>query len=255
VIALAVGAALAAAVAWGAYRARVLSRDGAWAAFAVGAIVFGAGGWKGALVLFAFFLPSALLTRVGRERKRRLRGAEKPAPRNAWQVLANGGVAALCALAALRFGSIFSAAFAGAFAAASADTWATEIGTLARNRPVSILSLRPIETGLSGGVTLLGTAAMVAGALCVAVCARLLGVAPLIAVALGGVAGAAIDSLAGASLQALRWCPNCACECETARHECGAATTMRRGVSWIQNDVVNFTATLCGALVAALAAR
>ncbi|MGB7015894.1 MAG: DUF92 domain-containing protein, partial [Candidatus Cybelea sp.] len=73
--------------------------------------------------------------------------------------------------------------------------------------------------------------------------------------AIGGVAGALLDSLLGASLQALRWCPRCECECETSLHRCGTTTTMRRGIGWFQNDAVNFCATLGGALVAALVAR
>ncbi|MGB6412496.1 MAG: DUF92 domain-containing protein, partial [Candidatus Cybelea sp.] len=76
-----------------------------------------------------------------------------------------------------------------------------------------------------------------------------------LAVAIGGVAGALLDSLLGASLQALRWCPRCECECETSLHRCGTTTTMRRGIGWFQNDAVNFCATLGGALVAALVAR
>ncbi|HLY03987.1 MAG TPA: DUF92 domain-containing protein [Candidatus Cybelea sp.] len=250
-IRLAAGAALAAGVALAAYRARALSLDGAIAAFVIGTIVVGAGGWNSAAVLLAFFVPSALLTAVGRERKRSLRGTQQPAPRNAWQVLANGGVAALCAIAALGTSTAFNAAFAGAFAAASADTWGTEIGTLARRRPVSILTFRPIEAGLSGGVSLLGTLATIAGALCVAIVASLLRVAPLWPVAVAGVAGALLDSVAGASLQARQWCPACSCECETPQHYCGTPTTMRRGVRWIQNDAVNLMATLCGAIVAA----
>lgn len=255
-IRLAVGAALAAGISLAAYRVRALSFDGALAAFVVGTIVVAAQGWNSAAVLLAFFLPSALLTRMGRERKRSLRGTQEAAPRNAWQVLANGGVAALCAVAALAASAPFNAAFAGAFAAASADTWATEIGTLARRRPVSILTFRPMETGLSGGVTLMGTCAMIAGALCVAVVASLLRVAPLLPVVAAGIAGALLDSIVGASLQARQWCPRCLVECETPQHYCGTSTTIRRGVRWIQNDAVNLTATLCGAIVAgALVAR
>jgi uncharacterized protein (TIGR00297 family) len=255
VIRLALGAVLAAGVALAAYRARALSLDGAIAAFVVGTIVVDAGGWNSAAVLLAFFIPSALLTRMGSKRKRLLRGTQEPSPRNAWQVLANGGVAALCAIAALAAGSPLDAAFAGAFAAASADTWGTEIGTLAPRRPVSILTFGPIETGLSGGVTLLGSVATIAGALCVAVVASLLRVAPLWPVAVAGVAGALLDSILGASLQARQWCPTCSRECETPQHYCGTLTTVRRGVRWIQNDAVNLMATVCGALVAAALVR
>jgi uncharacterized protein (TIGR00297 family) len=246
------GVAFAALVAGLAYRTRALSASGAAAAFAVGAIVFGSGGWRAAAVLFAFFIPSTVLTQVGRTRKRAIAQAHGEASRNGWQVLANGGVAALCALLSARGNVAFAAAFAGAFAAASADTWGTEIGTLSRTGPVSILTLRPLPAGRSGGVTPLGLIATVGGTLCVAATATLVGIAPLWQVAAGGLIGAVFDSILGASVQALRWCEVCACECETHHHDCGATTVLRRGVKWIENDAVNFAATLCGALVAAL---
>jgi uncharacterized protein (TIGR00297 family) len=202
-------------------------------------------GWRGAAVLFAFFVPSALLSRRGSD----------GAPRSGWQVLANGAVAACCALLATRYDAPFSAAFAGAFAAASADTWGTEIGTRVAQTPISIITLRPVPVGRSGGITLWGSLATLGGASCVALVAAAVGVAPLLGVAAGGVAGALLDSVLGASLQALRFCPACARECETRRHGCGGPTQLRRGVSWIENDTVNFAATLCGALVAALIVR
>lgn len=247
----AVGVLLAAIVAIAAYRTRALSPSGAAAAFAIGALVFARGGWTGAAVLFAFFIPSTLLSRIGAERKRALAAGEQHGSRNGWQVLANGGVAALCILAGPAFGT----AFAGAFAAASADTLATEIGMLSRGAPRSILTLRPLRPGISGGVTLLGLVASIAGALFVASIASFTGYGPLLAVALGGVAGALLDSIAGATLQALRWCPACERDCETRRHACGSPTVLRRGVSWIENDVVNFLSTFSGAAVAYAAAE
>ena len=248
------GALFAALVALLAYRARALTRGGALAAFVVGAVVFGSGGWAAAAVLFAFFLPSTILSRIGMQRKRALSGTTTPAIRSAWQVLANGGIAAFCALLAIRGGAPFAAGFAGAFAAASADTWATELGMLSPRAPVSILTLRRLRPGRSGGVTPLGLAATLGGALCVALVAALAGKAPLRAVALGGITGALIDSVLGASLQALRWCPGCDREAETRLHYCGSATTLRSGMSWLENDGVNFVATLCGAIVAAVVA-
>jgi uncharacterized protein (TIGR00297 family) len=246
----AIGALLAAAIAVGAYRAHALSTSGAIAAFVVGALVFGATGLAGAAVLLAFFVPSTLLSRIGRARKIALRDVGKQGPRDAWQVLANGGVAALCALLAVRGDAGFAAAFAGAFAAASADTWGTEIGTLSRQAPVSILTFRRIPTGLSGGITTNGSLATIAGALCVAAVSTLVHVSAFWPVVAGGVAGAFFDSLLGASVQALRWCPQCAVACETNPHHCGSATTLRRGVAWLENDAINFAATLFGALVA-----
>jgi hypothetical protein len=47
------------------------------------------------------------------------------------------------------------------------------------------------------------------------------------------------------------YCRACARDCEAERHHCGAAAERRRGIVGFGNDMVNFTATLAGALVAA----
>jgi len=246
-------AALVAAVAW---RARALSASGAIAAFAIGTIVFGSKGWPGAAVLFAFFVPSVVLSRVGRKRKRAMLDVGKQGARDAWQVLANGGVAAACALPFFDgYAPLAAAAFAGAFASAAADTWGTEIGTLVRGAPRSILTLRPMAAGLSGGITPAGTLATFAGAAFVAAAAFATHVAAFVPVVAGGVAGALLDSVLGASVQALRWCPSCAIACETNPHHCGTATSLRRGRGWLENDAVNLAATLTGASVAGVLAR
>lgn len=246
-----IGVAFAGAVALLALRMRALTSSGALAAWIVGACVFGAGGWAFAAVLFAFFIPSTLLSRIGRARKRSLVDIGKHGARDAWQVVANGGMAALCAvLAAATHASAIAIAFAGAFAAASADTWGTEIGTLANMPPRSILTLKPLAPGLSGGVTLAGTLAEIGGACAVGLTAWALGVGMWWVIALGGFAGALADSVLGASLQELRYCPRCERACETDPHVCGSATTLRRGAAWMSNDAVNACATAIGALAA-----
>jgi uncharacterized protein (TIGR00297 family) len=255
VISIALAAVAAALVAAAALRAHALTRGGAVAAFAVGTVAFGVGGWQGAAVLFAFFLPSTLLSRIGRARKRALTDIGKHGARDAAQVLANGGVATIAMLCAPRFGTLAVAAFAGAFAAAAADTWATEIGTLARGLPRSILTFRPLATGLSGGVTWQGTFAQIAGAALVAAVASATHLTAFLPVLAGGVAGSLADSIAGASVQSLRYCPACARDCEIDPHDCGTPTHVRRGAAWMSNDAVNLTATLIGALVAASLSR
>lgn len=248
------GLVLASAVAFAAYRFRALTAAGALTAAIIGTAVFAAGGLRFAAVLFAFFIPSTVLSRIGRARKRALVDVGKHGARDAWQVAANGGVAALCAVAAPR-NPLFAAAFAGAFAAASADTWATEIGTLARQTPRSILSLRPVATGISGGITAAGTVAQFAGACAVAIVAAAASFENAAAIAVGGFAGATFDSILGASVQQLRHCPACKRDCETDPHHCGTPTRLRRGLAWMDNDAVNFAATACGAACALALAR
>lgn len=272
------GAVLAAAIALAAWRAHALTSGGALAAFAVGTITFGAGGVPFAAVLLAFFVSSVALSRLGRARKRDLVDIGKSGPRDARQVLANGGIPTLCAvLFALTHDARWSWAFAGAYAAATADTWATEIGTLVRQPPRSIFTLRPVATGLSGGITLAGTLAEFAGAvwigfvflfatvLDVSKCRGLncdIGISMpgnlahffpwllLGGIPFAGVAGAMLDSALGGSVQELRRCDSCGRNCEVDPHVCGARTQLVRGVRGVSNDVVNLLASAAGALVA-----
>ncbi len=251
-----IAAIVAATIALIAYRTRSLDAGGALAAWLVGTACFGALGIGGAAVLLAFFLSSVLLSHVARGRKRTaLRDVAKKDARDAAQVLANGAVAALAALASLQLEPRYAFAFAGAFAAANADTWGTEIGSLVRRRPRSILTLRPIATGLSGGVTWAGTVAEIAGALTLATVTTLaLDRRAFLAVAIAGIAGALVDSILGASLQSLRWCPYCSRATEREPHDCGANTRPVRGLPWLGNDGVNLAATATGAAVAYLLA-
>jgi uncharacterized protein (TIGR00297 family) len=222
----------------------------------VGTLTFGFGGLAYAAILLAFFLSSVALGRVGRARKKRLTDVGKLGARDAAQVLANGGVATACALllpiVPVSSDAGIVAAFAGAYAAATADTWGTEIGTLARGMPRSIVTLRPIAAGLSGGVTIAGTLAEVAGAAFIGLVSLNVrdGVAGFAAVTLGGIAGAFADSILGATVQELRRCPVCERTCEIDPHGCGTPTVLVRGVRGWNNDLVNGAATLVGALVA-----
>ena len=248
----------AAVISAAARRARALSPGGAVAATLAGGAVFAGAGTRGGATLVAFFLSSTVLGRLpaGAAIEQR-RGNE----RDAVQVFANGGVAALLALASLRgtqrSRSPLLAGFGGATAAAAADTWATEIGSRSRQRPRSIATLRHAAPGVSGGVTPAGLAASAAGATFIAGVSAcdfyesptciLLRAFP---VAFGGIIGSLADSVLGATVQEVRFCDHCGLESEHHVHHCGAQTRHIRGMSWCNNDTVNATATAVGAVTA-----
>ena len=252
------GFLLAGAVALGARAARSLSRGGAVAAIVVGTAATMAG-WPWAVVLITFFLTSSGLSRFRRTaREERIAGiVEKSDERDTTQVMANGGLFAAMALASTLTGQpLLATAALGALAAAAADTWATEVGTLAGGVPRSVVSLQPLAPGTSGGVTVAGTMASVAGAALVAAVAWLTGVAPMpVAVFVGGIIGSAADSVVGATVQERRWCDRCAKATERRVHTCGAATRITGGFPGVRNDLVNVLCTVAGATVAALVAR
>ena len=221
-----------------------LTRDGLAASLAVGGAVTWGLGWPGLVLLAGFFLSGSLLTQWAGGTGGR---------RNARQVLANGGVAAAAALA----GSWPAAA--GAIAAAAADTWATEIGSFSPAPPRLVTTWERVTRGASGGITALGTAGGVAGAVAIAALAFVVeprGAAPGSAVLVGaGVAGTLADSLLGATVQGLYECPGCRARSERRDTVCHAPVRLVRGRRWLDNDGVNLAATLVGAAVGALGAR
>ena len=68
------------------------------------------------------------------------------------------------------------------------------------------------------------------------------------------VAGSFFDSLLGATLQASYLCLACDRRTEARRHRCGTATQRVAGLAWLDNDGVNFAASVMGAAVAAVVA-
>jgi uncharacterized protein (TIGR00297 family) len=248
---LSAGAALAISAA--AWRLRALNRSGAIAAAIVGFLVLGFGGTAGGAALLLFFVSSSALSRWGKKRKQSL-DYEKGGERDAAQVLANGGTAAVLALLLAFFPEShwIAAALLGALASANADTWATEIGSLAAHPPRLITTLRPAPTGSSGAISVPGTLASIAGASMVALTALFydFGVAGVVAAAVGGTAGSLLDSLLGATVQVQYRCVECHKMTERHTHH-EQPTQWSRGIHWMNNDAVNLIATLGGAIVAA----
>ena len=223
---------------------RWLTPDGLVAALAVGAAVWWGLGWRGAALLLAFFISGSLLTQLATGRGGR---------RNARQVIANGGAAALGAL----LGSWPAAA--GALAAAAADTWATELGSFSPTPPRLITNWARVPRGTSGGITAPGTAGGLAGALAMGALAHLLpppGTAPgFTLIAAAGIAGMLADSLLGATGQGVYECAACAARSERADTICHEAVRLIRGWRWLDNDAVNLVATLVGACIGLLGSR
>lgn len=222
IVNLATGIAANIALGGMAYRARSIDGRGLVAGVCVGASVYFGLGWRGFLCLATFFVLGTAATRVGRAVK------AAHGPRTARHVLANGSVPACASLAAVAFPGHaveLTAACAGALAAATADTLASELGRVYGGTPYLLTTLRRVPVGENGGVTIFGTLVGLAGATALAAVAVLLGlVGSVVAIAVAGAAGNLVDSAFGATLE-------------------------RRGV--MSNAGVNLACTLAGASVAA----
>jgi uncharacterized protein (TIGR00297 family) len=242
-----------------AWRAQALSPSGAAAATLTGGLIFGLGGIPWAVLLLTFFISSSAISRLFATRKADLSEKFSKGSQRDWgQVMANGGLGATLAIVlGLYPGALWTyVAFTGAMAAVNADTWATELGVFSPTRPKLITSGQPVERGASGGITLWGYVAALAGALLLGSFATIFNqnanpMITLTVAGLAGLAGSTVDSFLGATIQSIYYCPNCKKETERhPLHSCGTETRQIRGWSWLNNDWVNFAGSLTGALTA-----
>jgi uncharacterized protein (TIGR00297 family) len=216
-------------------------------------VVFGLGGWMWAMPIVVFFAFSSALSFYGRSRKADLDSVfDKSSTRDHGQVGANGGIAGAIVLLHYLVPSVnWYPAYVGAVAAATADTWGTEVGTLFRGRTITLAGFTEVPRGSNGGVSLAGSLAGALGA------AFISGVAgqwtgswdTVIVGTVGGVAGGIVDSLLGSLLQARFRCGVCGKATERREH-CSAPTEFVGGLRWLTNDGVNWSCAAAGAITA-----
>ncbi|MEM3670778.1 MAG: DUF92 domain-containing protein [Thermoprotei archaeon] len=260
-----------------AYAVKFLDAKGTVTAAVMGLVVGFSIGPGFLALLILFLVVNSLFTRLGYVRKALNRAAEPKGGTRSWtNVVSNGLVSTVFAGLHLAFNSpLFYAGFLAALATSSADTTSTEIGLLSRAKPRMVTTMRSVEPGVSGGVTGLGVAGAVIGAFTVAFAGYLLlllqttlghselsaFVLPdqlrqpytsipllyIVAITAAGVCGSLYDSLIGATLQAKYVCKVCGARVETGVH-CDAPTNLDKGIRALDNDGVNISASVLGAI-------
>ena len=226
-----------------AYRVGVSDISGILSATLVGALIIAFTSIWWFVILLAFYALGGLFTKYKYAYKKARGVAEKKGGARGYRnVFSNSVVAVALAVSYPMFNadSLITFAYLGAVATAAGDTLASEIGITSTARPYMITTLKRIETGVDGGITILGEGASLLGASAIGILAVLTGIIDpatnigmnvniniymgFLIVAISGFAGTNIDSYLGATLQ-------------------------QRGM--LTNNGVNLVSTMAGALVAA----
>lgn len=250
---------LALAVSVFALRRKALTFSAALGAFLLAVVLYLAGGPLFFILLMVFFFSSTFLSHFKASFKDSIEARihAKSGPRDIVQVGANGGAALIMAVPFVLFQNpAYLVAVAASFAACNADTWASEIGILSRKAPVSLITFKPVNPGLSGGVSALGLVASLGGSAAVALTygfyqfaagnSGLLLWSQVGIITVGGLLGSILDSLMGAAIQA-----------KYISHETGELTEkpdhnnkpnqLHSGITFVNNDFVNFASSLLAA--------
>jgi uncharacterized protein (TIGR00297 family) len=229
--------------------------NGSVATFLLATLIYGIGGWKWTSPILLFFISSSILSYIGKTQKMKYDLIfEKGHKRDVGQVAANGGTACLILLGWYVYPQSHQLfiLYLASVAAVTADTWGTEIGTLWRGQPWSIISFKKVEPGTSGAISILGTAGGVAGAALITIFMRIFFPGVLtdhesIIIILSGAGGALIDSILGATVQA-SYKDNSTGKLTEKQFIGGSQTNLVRGFRFIDNDIVNWFCAISGAL-------
>jgi uncharacterized protein (TIGR00297 family) len=199
-----------------AYIRKILTWDGTIAALAFGIVIGIAGGISWILLLLLFLLTSFAATRYKFQVKKRRGLQEGVSGERGWKNVVANGLApftvAILVSGILPFQldrTLGSVLFLCAVAVAASDTLASEIGVLARKTWL-ITTMKPVRSGVDGGVSIPGQASAAAAAVYTAALGTLVfhlmdGIEVnwvyMVLIADIGFLGCQLDSVIGATLE------------------------------------------------------
>lgn len=220
-----------------------LTLDGVNSAILFGLIAFGLGSTTGACIVLAFFITSSLLSKDMISEESLL---SRKFRRDGIQVWSNGFWFAFWVIVwFLTKEQVFLIAGVASMAAATADTWASEIGgNRIKGKTWMITSFRTVLPGMDGGISIVGSLAALLGAFFIGGLFWILNpeTKPIIffLIAIAGFFGSFADSWFGAKVQGNEL-------------NKGLKNLFARRVTHVDNNIVNWMAAGSASFAALLA--
>ncbi len=148
------------------FKFKFLTKSGAIAVFILAFVIYGIGRWQWTIPILTFFVFSSILSKIRKNKNKNVESFfEKSGQRDYAQVFANGGTAAVLIIIYFFTGkNLIFILYVASIASVCADTWATEIGTMKKNKTYSILNFKKVEQGISGGISVIGIIGASSGA-------------------------------------------------------------------------------------------
>lgn len=210
------------------------------------------GGYPFAVLTISLFVAAAIIGKITQKIYFKRAGAQQKTARKAIQILANGGIAVAFAIA-YYFSKQTWALYVAFIVIIEefADSMSSDVGRLSSRQPVDLLRFKRIPTGISGGVSLLGTVTAVVASFAAGLIAFAFFHNALLYLVISAIAflGTVVDSVFGSLLQGRFVCPVCGTVTEK-RVCCDTPTTLTKGFAAVDNCLVNF---LSGAVTAGVA--
>ena len=230
-----------------------LTADGVTAAILTAITLYLLGGIWIALSLYTFYFLGSGVSKIKNNRKLEADKFQEPGGARTWkQVVCNSLPA--CILVFCKCFSpdnqVFSLLSFVVFAAANADTFSSEIGVLGKGKVFSIITIKCIQRGVSGGVSLGGLiAGLTGGFLSAWLAFPQFGYHGVVFVTLMAFGGTLIDSVLGALFQR-KYLTEGGIISDRKVYEKQKPV---KGFSWMSNNIVNlmslFTIVLVGYIV------
>jgi len=186
-----------------------LMTKGGWiSAGVLGTILWGCLYWRGWMSVVIYLLLGSLVTKIGYKFKKERGIAEKRGgrrgPENVWGSAATGLFLAMMTKFNLANEVLFKIGFAASFSAKLADTFGSEIGKRFGKDTYLITSLKKVERGTEGGISLEGSLASLLGSIFMAYVMLRLSIISthhFIVVILSGFLATLSESIIGAKFQ------------------------------------------------------